>query len=86
MKKSHSKLNDSSQSYVDMLNLSSIDDLTNKLRSSCGKQDQDRIKSKSILRQLKKLKLPVITISGVKFLTPYTIDKFIEEKTDYKWD
>jgi uncharacterized membrane protein YqhA len=83
-KQSLSSLNDSSQSYVDMLNLSSIDDLTNKLRSFCSKQDQDRIKSKGILRQLKKLKLPIVTISGVKFLTPYTVDKFIEEKTDQK--
>lgn len=83
-KQSLSSLNDSSQSYVNMLKLSSIDELADKLRSFCSKQDQDRIKSKGILRQLKKLKLPIVTISGVKFLTPYTVDKFIEEKTDHK--
>ena len=49
-KQSLSSLNDSSQSYVDMLNLSSIDELADKLRSFCSKQDQDRIKSKGILR------------------------------------
>ena len=49
-KQSLSSLNDSSQSYVNMLKLSSIDELADKLRSFCSKQDQDRIKSKGILR------------------------------------
>jgi uncharacterized membrane protein YqhA len=79
--KSHSSLNDSSQSYVDMLNLTSVKQFAKKLRSISSKQDQNKLTDESILRQIRKLKLPIVTISGVKFLAPYTIDKFIEEKT-----
>ncbi len=76
-----SKLNDASQSYVDMLDLTSLDELTDKLRSKLNNQDKARINKETIFRILKKHNIPFVTISNVKFLTPYAIDKFMEKQT-----
>lgn len=79
--KSHSSIPDKSKSYVDMLNLTSIDELTDYLRDKAGNQNKARLKSESIRRIIRKLKIDVVTIAGVKFLTPYSVDKFMEKQT-----
>jgi len=79
--KSHSKLNDKSQSYVDMLNLTSIDQLTSYLRDKVNTQDQAKLTKQGIIRIIKKHGIDILTIAGVKFLTPYSVDKFLEKQT-----
>ena len=77
----NSKLNESSQSYVDMLNLTSVDELTNYLRDKASNSNKARLTSKCILRIIRKHKIDLLTIAGVKFLTPYSVDKFMEKQT-----
>lgn len=77
----NSKLNESSQSYVDMLNLTSVDQLTDYLRDKAGNSNKARLTSQGILRIIRKHKIDLLTIAGVKFLTPYSVDKFMEKQT-----
>ena len=79
--KSHSSIPDKSKSYVDMLKLTSIDELTDYLRDKAGNQNKARLKSESIRRIIRKHKIDILTIAGVKFLTPYSVDKFMEKQT-----
>ena len=79
--KSHSSIPDKSKSYVDMLKLTSIDELTDYLRDKAGNQNKSRLTSESIRRIIRKHKIDVVTIAGVKFLTPYSVDKFMEKQT-----
>ena len=81
MMKSLSSIPDKSKSYVDMLKLTSIDQLTEYLRNLVSNPNKARLTNQGILRIIRKHKIDLLTIAGVKFLTPYSVDKFMEKQT-----
>ena len=77
----HSKLNDASKSYVEMLDLTSYASLAKRLDDMAGPLDKNKITSDAIKRLIKKHCIETITISGVKFLSRYNVDLLLEKQT-----